>query len=59
MTKVTRIEPDFLPPVDEVEYDTWFRAKVTASLADPRPSIPHHEVMAHMRKRIAELREAK
>jgi hypothetical protein len=29
-------------------YDRWFRAKVQASLADPRPSVPHDEVMARM-----------
>lgn len=31
-----------------VSYDRWFRAKVQTSLADPRPSIPHDEVMARM-----------
>lgn len=29
-------------------YDRWFRAKVKASLDDPRPSIPHDQVMAEM-----------
>lgn len=29
-------------------YDCWFRAKVKASLDDPRPSIPHDQVMAEM-----------
>ncbi|GAI25020.1 unnamed protein product, partial [marine sediment metagenome] len=24
-----------------VSYDRWFRAKVQASLNDPRPAIPH------------------
>ena len=30
-------------------YDRWFRAKVQASLDDPRPNIPHDQVMADMR----------
>ena len=30
-------------------YDRWFRAKVQASLDDPRPNIPHDQVMAEMR----------
>jgi hypothetical protein len=35
-------------------YDRWFRARVQASLADPRPAIPHDEVMAEMEAIIAE-----
>jgi hypothetical protein len=27
-------------------YDKWFRAQVQASIDDPRPSIPHDQVMA-------------
>ncbi|WP_448119131.1 type II toxin-antitoxin system RelB family antitoxin [Pseudomonas serbica] len=27
----------------------WFRAKVQAALDDPRPNIPHDQVMAEMR----------
>ena len=44
-----------LPPelVAEGEaYDAWFRAKVHEALDDPRPSIPHAEVMAGTRARI-------
>lgn len=56
MSKVTRIEPDFLPPKDEAEYDRWFRAKVEVALAETGPGIPHAEVVAHMKSRLAELR---
>ncbi len=49
------------PIVSEVEteehatsHDRWFRAKVRASLADSRPSVPHDEVMAEMDAIIAE-----
>ncbi|WP_144636888.1 stability determinant [Bordetella genomosp. 13] len=31
-----------------VSHDRWFRAKVQASLSDPRPATPHDQVMAHM-----------
>ena len=31
-----------------VSYDRWFRAKVQASLDDPRPAVPHDRVMAHI-----------
>lgn len=35
--------------VEEAEaYDRWFRAKVQKSLDDPRPSIPHDQVMARV-----------
>lgn len=30
-------------------YDKWFRAQVQEALDDPRPSIPHDEVMADWR----------
>jgi len=32
----------------ETDYNVWLRAKLTASLADPRPRIPHAQVMAEM-----------
>ena len=35
-------------------YDNWFRTKVQASLDDPRPSLPHDQVMAEMDAIIAE-----
>ena len=50
---------DLSPIVSEFEteeqaasYDRWFRAKVQASLDDPRPRIPHDQVMAEMRALI-------
>jgi hypothetical protein len=36
--------------VEEAEaYDRWLRAKVQESLDDPRPNVPHDQVMARMR----------
>ncbi len=29
-------------------YDKWFREQVRASIDDPRPGIPHDEVMARL-----------
>ena len=37
-------------------YDLWFRAKVQAAVDDPRPGIPHDQVVARMDARIAELK---
>ena len=33
-------------------YDLWFRAKVQEALDDPRPAIPHEDVMREMRTLI-------
>ena len=33
-------------------YGLWFRERIQRSLDDPRPSIPHDDVMAEMRTLI-------
>lgn len=33
-------------------YDKWFREEVQAGIDDPRPRIPHDQVMAEMRSII-------
>ncbi|MBK5534951.1 antitoxin [Pseudomonas sp. TH08] len=43
---------DFESEEEAESYDRWFRAKVQASIDDPRPSIPHDQVMAEMRALI-------
>lgn len=40
---------------EEVRHAEWLRAKVAKSLADPRPAIPHDEVMAEMDALIDEI----
>lgn len=35
-------------------YDSWFRAKVIGSIANPGPGIPHAEVMSRMEDIIVE-----
>ena len=59
MSKVmSPIESEFATEEEAESYDRWFRAKVQASLDDPRPNIPHDEVMARARARIeAKIRE--
>lgn len=38
-------------------YDRWFRAKVQEALDDPRPCLPHDEVVRRMEERFAALRK--
>jgi DNA-damage-inducible protein J len=40
-------------------YDAWFRAKVHEALTDPRPAIPHHQVVAEAKALIARKRSAR
>lgn len=46
-------------PTDPVKYDKWLRAKVQEALDDPRPGIPHEEVMAQMRTLLERKRQEK
>lgn len=48
MTKLSPIVSEFETEEEAEAYDKWFRAKVEASMADPRPSIPHDQVMAKL-----------
>ncbi len=48
------IVSEFETEEQAASYDRWFHAQVHTSLADPRPSIPHDEVMAEMDAIIAE-----
>lgn len=45
---------EFETQEDADSYDRWFRERVQRSLDDPRPGIPHDEVMAEMDAIIAE-----
>lgn len=48
MGKLTPIEFEFDSTEDEAAYERWFRAKVQASLADPRPAVPQATVMSEL-----------
>lgn len=44
---------------EEADYTAWLRVKLQASIDDPRPSIPHEQVMAEVRERLAQLHSGK
>lgn len=58
-TDLSPIVSEFETEEQAVSYDRWFRAKVQASLDDPRPSIPHDQVMAEMDAIIADVENRK
>lgn len=47
-TALSPLVSEFETTEQEASYTEWLRAKVAASLADPRPATPHDEVMAEM-----------
>jgi len=55
-TTLSPLVSEFETVEQEESYDNWLRAKVEASLADPRPAIPHDEVERRMSERLAKLR---
>lgn len=56
MANLSPIVSEFETEEKETSYTAWLRAKVEASLADPRPAIPHDEVERRMAERLAKLR---
>ncbi|KRV73401.1 stability determinant [Pseudomonas citronellolis] len=48
MAKLSPIVSEFETDEQADSYDRWFRRKVQESLDDPRPGIPHDQVMAEM-----------
>jgi len=48
MPALTPIESEFASTEEAEAYDVWFRAKVREALDDPRPGVPHEQVMAEM-----------
>lgn len=47
-TALSPLVSEFETTEQEASYTAWLQAKVAASLADPRPAIPHDAVMAEM-----------
>lgn len=47
-TKLDPLISEFDTAEEEAQYTEWLRAKVSASLADKRPLVPHDQVMAEM-----------
>ena len=56
-TVLSTIVANVETPEQETEYMDWLQEKVAASLADPRPAIPHAEVERRMTERLNELRQ--
>ena len=54
-TALSPIISEFETVEQENSYNEWLRTKVAASLSDPRPAIPHDEVMSEMENLIAQL----
>lgn len=52
------IESEFASVEEAAAYDRWFRAKVQASLDDPRPGTPHDKVMPKLRESVEAKRRA-
>lgn len=57
MPALSHIESEFASTEEAEAYDAWFRAKVEKSLADPRPPLPHEQVMAEMKALIDSYRK--
>jgi len=48
-TILSPLVSEFETEEQEKKYTAWLKAKLQASLDDPRPKIPHDEVMAKAR----------
>ena len=46
------IVSEFATQAEADAYDAWLKAKVERSIADPRPLIPHDEVMKRIREKL-------
>jgi len=54
-TTLSPLVSEFETVEQEESYNEWLRAKVAASLADPRPAVSHDEVMAEMDNLISQM----
>ena len=57
MNQYSPIVSEFESEEQEQSYLRWLEAKVAKSRADPRPSIPHDQVMAKIDRIIDEARK--
>jgi hypothetical protein len=44
---------------DDQRHTQWLAAEIQAAIDDPRPSIPHEEVLARMDTQLARLKEGR
>lgn len=52
MNAYSPLVSEFGSAEEEAAYLAWLHEKVAESLADPRPPVPHDEVMAELRQII-------
>ena len=52
-TALSPLVSEFESEEQEANYTAWLKAKVEASLKDPRPNVPHDQVMAEARALLA------
>lgn len=52
-TALSPLVSEFESEEQEASYTAWLKAKVEASLKDPRPNVPHDQVMAEARALLA------
>jgi hypothetical protein len=55
--RLSPLVSEFESEEQAARYDAWLRAKVQASLDDPRPNIAHSEAMAELKSRLAAKRD--
>lgn len=53
------IVSEFETPEQAAAYEVWLKRKVAASLADPRPPVPHDEAMRRARAAIEKAKARK
>ena len=56
MNALSPIVSEFETLAQAEAYEAWLRSKVTASLADGKPTVAHGEAMAQVRKIIEDKR---
>jgi len=52
VTALDSVISEFETEEQDASYNAWLVAKLTRSMADPRPRIPHDQVMAEMKELI-------
>lgn len=55
--RLSPLVSEFESEEQAARYDAWLRAKVQASVEDPRPNVPHDEIMAKLKARLAAKRD--
>jgi hypothetical protein len=59
VNKYSPLVSEFGSAEEEAAYLEWLKKKVAESLADPRPPVPHEQVMAEIDEIIAKAKKRK